>query len=238
MSDGLRGVEELIIPGVSPEDPSIEGLLEWPESGRLRGGVVVAHPHPLHGSSMAQPVVYRTAQACRAVGLATLRLNFRGVGRSSGDYSGREEYRDVLAVASYMRSRLDALSAGDSGVAGGADIGSSRLPMALVGYSFGSIMSAVATRDMQPQALVLIGFAVATDLIPPAPLDRLEGFGGPVFAVCAEHDEVAPPEEVEETLRDLGLDYRMSVLMGTDHFFEGRQHEVGERVASFLDQCF
>ena len=48
------------------------------------GGVVIAHPHPLYGGTMAQPVVYRVARACRERGLASLRFNFRGVGTERG----------------------------------------------------------------------------------------------------------------------------------------------------------
>ncbi len=91
-------------------DDRLEGILEWPagvgesaatggEAGpRVAGGVVVAHPHPLYGGTMAQPVVYRVAQACRERGFASLRFNFRGVGQSEGRYSGSEEYRDVEAA--------------------------------------------------------------------------------------------------------------------------------------------
>ena len=77
--------------------------------GPVAGGVVVAHPHPLHGGTMAQPVVYRIARACREQRLATLRFNFRGVGGSAGTFSGTEEYRDVEAAAAFLRGRLAAL---------------------------------------------------------------------------------------------------------------------------------
>ncbi len=68
-------------------DDRLEGILEWPGpegDARVTAGVVVAHPHPLYGGTMAQPVVYRIAQACRQQGFASLRFNFRGVGREWG----------------------------------------------------------------------------------------------------------------------------------------------------------
>ena len=186
---------------------------------------MVAHPHPLHGGTMAQPVVYRCAQASREVGFATLRFNFRGVGRSEGTYSGRDEYRDVEAAAAYLRDRVEA-SAGPG--PGGS------LPLALAGYSFGSVMAAVSAVSIMPDALVLIGFAVESELFPKAALDRLRAFPNPILAVCGESDDLAPPDVVRAALEELGVDFRLLVVHGTGHFFEDRQREVGEAVASFI----
>jgi alpha/beta superfamily hydrolase len=210
-------------------DDRLKGIYEEPEGGEAWGGVVVAHPHPLHGATMDQPVVYRTAQACRKRGLATLRFNFRGVGESGGTYSGFDEYRDVQAAAAYMRARLDALD-GESG------LGSQSRPLALAGYSFGSIMAAMAVAGEVPvRALALIAFVVTWKDMLPAVLDKLATFSGPVLAVCGENDEIAPPQEVERVLARLKLDFSLSVVEGADHFFGGVHREVGERVAAFLD---
>lgn len=234
-----------------PGDDRLEGILEWPESDPERpgvepaglepagsmsgassmgvaGGVVVAHPHSLHGGTMAQPVVYRIAQSCRQRRLATLRFNFRGVGDSGGRFSGTEEYRDVEAAAAFLSGRLAAL---DDSVSAGP----TRRPLALAGYSFGSIMAARAAAGIEAiRALALVGFVVNWGELPSDTLARLAAFGGPVLAVCAENDDLGYPEEVERTLAELGLDLRLSVIEGAGHFLEGRQREVGERVASFL----
>jgi uncharacterized protein len=195
---------------------------------RRAWGVVVAHPHPLFGGTMVQPVVYRIAQACRRQGLATLRFNFRGVGGSLGSYSGTEEYRDVEAAAAFLRSRLATLD-------GDAVLGPDTLPVALAGYSFGSIMAAkAAARAVPVRALALVGFVVSLADLPSSTLSALAAFRGPVLAVCGENDDLAYPEDVERALERLGLDFTLSVVKGAGHFFEEKQREVGERVASFL----
>lgn len=203
----------------------LEGLLEWPEERPVGAGVVLAHPHPLHGATMNQPVVYRCAQACRGVGAATLRFNFRGVGRSRGSYSGRDEYLDVVAAASYLRSRMGAVS---------STLPADALPLILIGYSFGSVMAASALSIVRPEAVVLIGLPVRSELLSEASAEGLRSFSGPLLAVCGEYDDIAPPAAVDATLRALGVDYRMHVLEGTGHFFEGRQREVGDSAASFV----
>jgi alpha/beta superfamily hydrolase len=232
-------------------DDRLEGILEWPEgvvggaaaagesgtvagdpdagaSGAITGGVVIAHPHSLHGGTMAQPVVYRIGTACRERHLATLRFNFRGVGGSLGTYSGTEEYRDVEAAAAFLRGRMAALE-------GDAVPGPSTPPLALAGYSFGSIMAARAATGVEPvEALALVGFVVSWGELPRDTFAKLAAFRGPVLAVCAENDDLGYPEDVERVLKDLGLDFTLSVVEGAGHFLEGRHREVGERVAAFL----
>jgi hypothetical protein len=213
-------------------DDRLEGILEWPDTvgtvGRVVGGVVVAHPHPLYGGTMAQPVVYRVAQACRQQGLVSLRFNFRGVGQSQGKYDGIEEYRDIEAAAAFLRGRL----AANPGV---TEPGGRRLPLGLAGYSFGSVMVARAAAGPVPvRALALIAPVVTWAELPPDTLDRLSAFRGPVLAVCGELDDLASPGEVESVLRVLKIDFRIAVVDGAGHLFEQRQREVGELVASFL----
>jgi len=215
-------------------DHRLEGILEWPDAERagedrpLRGGVVVAHPLSTAGGTMAQPVVYRIAQSCRARGLATLRFNFRSVGGSGGAFSGTAESRDVEAAAAFLRGQL-ARSAGE------ASPGPEIPPLAVAGYSFGSIMAARAAAGPVPvEALALVGFVVSWDMVPPDTFEMLRRFRGPVLAVCAENDDLGYPEEVRRVLASLDLDFELEVIKGAGHFLEGRQREVGELVAAFL----
>lgn len=224
-------------------DERLEGVLEYPAGGCPLGGVVVAHPHPLFGGTMAHPVVFRTARACAARGLAALRFNFRGVGTSAGSYDGIREYRDVEAAGLFLRGRLKENWAQPDGEArdGGPTCAWARRgdpPLVLAGYSFGSVMTALAASGpARPQALALIAFVVGWEELPPQTTSSLASFRGPVLAVCGEKDELAPPEMVEQVLRSLGVDFRLATVSGADHFFAGQQDEVGELVASFALQA-
>jgi alpha/beta superfamily hydrolase len=178
---------------------------------------------------MAQPVVYRVAQACRERGFVSLRFNFRGVGQSVGRYSGIKEYRDVEAAAAFLRGRLAA-------VEGQTETAGRPVPIGVAGYSFGSVMAAVAAGAgaVPVQALALIALVVAWDEWPSGMLDGLARFDGPVLAVCGEKDDLAPPETVERTLAGLGVDFQLAVVTGAGHLFDNEQREVGEKVAAFL----
>ena len=71
---------------------------------------VVCHPHPLHGGTMNNNVVYRTAKVLVDAGVAALRFNFRGVGASTGRHAeGVGEEDDVRAALAYLRARHPAL---------------------------------------------------------------------------------------------------------------------------------
>src|SRR5512141_1532324 len=76
----------------------LEGL--WKEaSGPPRGSAVFAHPHPLHGGTLHNKVVFRATRALTAAGYGTLRFNFRGVGLSRGRHdAGRGEVEDFRAA--------------------------------------------------------------------------------------------------------------------------------------------
>src|SRR5882672_7941288 len=103
--------------------PVPHGRLEalWWDVEKPRAAAIVCHPHPLHGGTMHNHVTYRLAQAWRDAGVACVRFNFRGVGRSSGKHDeGRGEVDDAKAA-------LDWLAEQTPGV-----------PLYASGFSFGS----------------------------------------------------------------------------------------------------
>ncbi|MGE3919076.1 MAG: alpha/beta hydrolase, partial [Hyphomicrobiaceae bacterium] len=104
---------------------SLEGLISVPPKAAI--AAVVCHPHPLRGGEMRNNVVTALVEWLGRAGIATLRFNFRGVGRSGGVHDdGTGEVDDV-------RGALDCLLA--------------RGPFETVvvaGYSFGSIVGLMA----------------------------------------------------------------------------------------------
>ena len=91
------------IPG--PAGP-LEALLDVPE-GEPRAVAVFGHPHPLHGGTMHTKALYQAAKAMPRIGVAALRFNFRGVGRSAGTFdSGPGEKDDFRAAISFVHDRV------------------------------------------------------------------------------------------------------------------------------------
>lgn len=180
-------------------------------------GVVACHPHPLYGGDMHNPVIVRAVEVCAAMGFATLRFNFRGVGTSTGVHDGGlGEQRDVEAALTHLRRLI--------GPAG---------PLALIGYSFGATVSArlASSRDPEPLAgLALIAPPVA--MVGEELFAALEGVGASLLIVAGSRDEYCPIEALERLTRRLP-DAVVSIIDGANHFFLGKLFPLGEAVSGW-----
>lgn len=186
----------------------LEGL--WKEaSPPRRGSAVFAHPHPMHGGTLHNKVVYRAALALARSGWETLRFNFRGVGVSEGRYdAGRGEVEDFQAALDEAER-----TAGRPIVAGG--------------FSFGSAVGLkAAAGDPRVAAFVALGVPLATESGRMVPVPVV-----PSLFVVGENDRFGPPEDLA---RFLAGRHRMVVIPGADHFFEGQLDLLGETILEFL----
>src|SRR3989441_7111354 len=85
-------------------DLTLEGRV-WLATGSRNVGVVLCHPHPLHGGNMYSNVVSAVAEALWQHDVSTLRFNFRGTGVSTGSHGGGDtEGADVAAAVGYLLS--------------------------------------------------------------------------------------------------------------------------------------
>jgi alpha/beta superfamily hydrolase len=190
-------------------DLSLEALLALPASPTA--GVVICHPHPLYGGDMENPVVVRIQEVCAALGLATLRFNFRGVGASGGVHGGGVGEQEDAGIA------LDTLAKA---------IGESTL--AIAGYSFGSRIAAlVGSRDDRVRGMALI-----------APPLAMSDFGFladrkvPTLVVTGTRDQYCPPDELARFIAARPW-IEAVAIEGADHFFFGKLFPLGEAVSEW-----
>jgi len=203
-------VEEHIVIEVA-KGLNIEGYLG--SVAGARAGLVVCHPHPLHGGDMENPVVTRAAEVAREAGLATLRFNFRGVGASEGHHdNGEGEQDDVRAALVTLRANLPR----------GGQLG-------LTGYSFGAWVAArAAAREAGLSALCLI-----------APPLAMFDFGGltpsslDLLLVAGTRDQYCPAAEFQRLASRLPAGRAVSID-GADHFFFGKLFPLGEAVRGWV----
>lgn len=188
------------------DDLSLEARLAAPASPAA--GVVICHPHPLYGGDMDNPVVVRVQAVCAALGLATLRFNFRGVGGSGGTHGGGVGEQEDAAAA------LDALAKAVSAA-----------PLVIAGYSFGAWVAAlVGCRDARVAGMVLIAPPLAMYDFGCVEGKRVPTLvaGGTVDPYCASAD-----------LARFGTRFPWvtpAVIEGADHFFLGKLFPLGRSI--------
>jgi alpha/beta superfamily hydrolase len=193
----------------------IEALLEWDPETRPALASLVCHPHPLYGGTFHNKVVFRAAKAALQAGVPTLRFNFRGVGKSQGEFAeGRGEGEDVRATLDFLASRFPAT------------------PICLMGFSFGAWVGlAVGAADPRVRALVGLGVPVGT-----SDVGYLRGISKPKLIVQGTEDVFAPREQAEAFFASLAEPKRLHWVQGADHFFTGKLDEVRKAVRCFLEE--
>jgi alpha/beta superfamily hydrolase len=192
----------------------LEVLLDLP-AGAPRALVVFAHPLPTAGGTMHTKVVYQGTKALAGIGCAVLRFNFRGIGRSAGEWdNGRGELDDYRAALDWLTARYPDVK-----------------EVWAAGFSFGShIASTVGADDDRVCALVMIG----------PPVDKYEFAsaklsGKPKFIVHGESDELISVKLVQQFYAQLKEPKELVVIDRANHLFDGQTSEVGDALVDLLE---
>jgi alpha/beta superfamily hydrolase len=195
---------------------NLEAILKQPRNA-VRGVALVLHPHPLGGGTMHNKVVFRAASALNDAGLTTLRINFRGVGRSTGEHDeGRGELEDVRDGLSYLAREF------------------SEQPITLCGFSFGARVGLeVGISDQRVVNLISIG----------TPVDKydfsfLEANRKPILFVHGDRDEFGDLDRVTALVARLRehANVELHVIKGSGHFFEGHLEDLKQIITDWTNR--
>ncbi|MFT7645964.1 MAG: alpha/beta superfamily hydrolase [Candidatus Poriferisodalaceae bacterium] len=174
--------------------------------------VVLSHPHPMFGGDMYNPLIDYLFEALPKAGVGALRYNFRGVGRSQGEF------------ADAVGERLDAAAAFAAGVelAGGSPVWS-------CGWSFGGDVSLSADHA---GLAGWIAVAAPLKIVDPsemaAPADAR-----PKLLIVPEHDQYRTPASAADATAEW-TNARLVQIDGADHFLGTQAAAVADAVNDFI----
>jgi alpha/beta superfamily hydrolase len=197
------------------EHGRLEAILKEPLATPASGVALVLHPHPLGGGTMHNKVVFRAAAALNDAGLITLRINFRGVGQSTGEHDeGQGELEDVRAGLRYLTETFPTHS------------------ITLCGFSFGARVGLeVGIADERVRNLISVG----------TPVDKydfgfLETCPKPILFVHGDEDEFGSLPRVQvlvDRIREHNANVELRVIKDCGHFFEGHLDELKQAITDW-----
>lgn len=193
--------QAVFVPGPSGQ---LEAVIHAPaEDGVFVGHqavAVICHPHPQHGGTMDNKVVTTLMRVYRDLGIAVVRFNFRGVGKSEGQFDNAVgEQDDLLAMVAWVGQQFPVA------------------PLFLAGFSFGSSVAAqVSYQVAQLQHLTLVA--------PPVeryPYARDGKFMSPLCVIQGDKDERVVADGVYKWAASLEGSVELIRYPEAGHFFHG-----------------
>ena len=193
--------------------PAPHGQLEAiyrPRRNDAEAIALLLHPHPLYGGTMHNKVVFHSAKALEEAGYETLRINFRGVGSSSGRHDdGRGETEDAMVALEFLRAAQPAVSR-----------------CLVLGFSFGAAIAFVLdARSDDVDQVIAIGTPVYALSAPGAANTARH-----TTFIHGDRDEVASLAPLQTALDAIDGHGEIVVIPGADHFFSGHLKELREAV--------
>ena len=181
---------------------------------------LLLHPHPQHGGTMNNKVVYALYNSFVKRGFSTLRFNFRGVGRSQGKFdAGQGELSDAASALDWMQTyNANASACWVGGFSFGAWIGMQLLMRRPEIDGFVSVAPPANAYDFT--------------FLAPCPSSGL--------IVHGTVDEAVPEASVAKLATKLGSQKNIRVkyrtVEGANHFFGSHLEPLAEMVDQYLGE--
>lgn len=183
---------------------------------------LVLHPHPKFGGTMNNKVVYNVYKTLFEHDFTVLRINFRGVGRSLGEYDdGIGEMTDAATALDWLQINYPM----------------SKLNL-IAGFSFGAwiAMQLIMRRPEITNFLAISPPVNKYDFsfLSPCPI--------PGLIIQGDKDSVVSEDSVSELANRLSkqknIDVNYKVIAGADHFFRDKIELLNEEIRDYLKQAF
>ena len=199
-----------------------EGRLEgrYHPQNRIDADIaIILHPHPQYGGTMNNKVTYNLHYCFYRLGFAVLRFNFRGVGRSQGEFDfGNGELSDAAAALDYIQSQHP-----------------NTKNCWVAGFSFGAWVG-MQLLMRRPELTGFVAVAPPANLydfsfLAPCPSSGL--------VINGTADSVVPPADVKSFVDRLndqkGITITHMTVAGAGHFFSnGYMEHLNKNVSDYV----
>ena len=171
---------------------------------------LVLHPHPQHGGTMNNKLVYTVYHIFRARGFSVLRFNFRGVGRSQGRFDhGFGELSDAASALDWMQT-----------------INPNAKFCWISGFSFGAWL-ALTCGVPDERVTRLLGIA--------PPIGRrshsvVATSTKPTHFIHGAQDELIPLDALRRFYETISTPKTLTVIENANHLFDGCIAELGDAI--------
>lgn len=199
-----------------------EGRIEGKYHHNAEEGAPIAlilHPHPQYGGTMNNKIVYNLYHTYVKRGFSTLRFNFRGVGRSQGEFDqGIGELSDAASALDWMQSINENASA-----------------CWVAGFSFGAWIS-MQLLMRRPEIDGFISVSAPANMYDFAFLAPCPSSG---ILLHGTKDDVVPQADVDKLAEKLqsqkGITVDYELIQGAGHFYEDQMKEMIGTASRYLD---
>ncbi|WP_417481447.1 alpha/beta hydrolase [Maricaulis sp.] len=206
---------DVIIPGPAGR---LEGRYS-PSEDPTAPVALILHAHPLGGGHMENPLVEMMYDSFRKRNFATLRFNFRGVGRSQGSYDqGLGELSDAATVLDWVQG-----------------YNATARYCWVAGHSFGAWVG-MQLLMRRPEIAGFVSVAPPTNMydftfLAPCPASGIIVHGGA--------DKIVPAEDVERVMSKVrvqkGIEIQRDIIPDANHLFTEHLPELERRINTYLD---
>ena len=184
--------------------------------------VIVLHPNPLQGGTMNNRVTLTLYKAFIENGFSAIRFNFRGVGKSEGEYDkGEGELTDTAAVLDWIQS-----------------INHGQRQLWVAGFSFGALIG-MQLLMRRPEIAGFVSVCPPANqydfsFLAPCPVSGM--------IINGQDDQICPTKNVDKLVeklnsqRGISIDYR--VIPNCNHSFAEHLDTIKDCVTEYLQSRY
>jgi alpha/beta superfamily hydrolase len=209
------------MPKIYLEGPAgkLEGMYHQAEDSKAPTALIL-HPNPLYGGTMNNKITYHLYKAFVNNNFSVLRINFRGVGNSSGKFdNGIGEIEDINATLDWLRIQNEKTS-----------------HYWIAGFSFGAYVG-MQSIMRRPE---IEGFIAVSP-----PCSRYNfGFFSPCpisgLVIQGSEDEISKPIETTKLVqmchRQKSVSVSYELIEGADHFFTDYISDLDSKIDEYIKE--